>query len=42
MEERESFIEEEEIDKRVLRRLEIPVSKKQNEKRNRRTKRRRD
>ena len=32
MEERESFIEEEEIDKRVLRRLEIPVSKKQNEK----------
>ena len=30
MEERESFIEEEEIDKRVLRRLEIPVSKKQN------------
>jgi hypothetical protein len=42
MEERESFIEEEEIDKRVLRRLEIPVSKKQNEKQTRRTKRRRD
>ena len=41
-EERESFIEEEEIDKKLLRRLEIPVSKKQNEKRTSRRKRRRD